>query len=88
MRTFFKKIFVFHGLLLFFTSSLKAQDYTRRPVLESLVTSPAVYGGFSPRTYLAIEELKDEVDLSGFEIINVHGDCYNCSGENCHLRLF
>lgn len=82
MRTFFKKIFVFHGLLLFFTSSLKAQDYTRRPVLESYVTSPAVYGGWCPRQYEQIELLKDEVDLSGFEIINVHGDCYNCSGED------
>lgn len=82
MKTAVKKISALSMLLLVFATSLNAQDYTRRPVLESYVTSPAVYGGFCPNTYLAIELLKDEVDLSGFEIINVHGDCYNCSGEN------
>ena len=82
MKTFFKKILVFHVLLLLFTSSLNAQDYTRRPVFESFVTSPAVFGGWCPRMYQVVEHLKDNIDLSGFEIINVHGDCYNCSGED------
>lgn len=82
MKNFIRKYLVISGLFLALTTTLNAQDYTRRPVLESFVTSPAVFGGYCPRTYLAIEQLKDEVDLSGFEIINVHGDCYNCSGEN------
>jgi hypothetical protein len=83
MSNLLQRFVIFNALFLVFTTSLNAQDdYTRRPVLESYVTSPAIYGGFSPRQYLSIELLKDEVDLSGFEIISVHGDCYNCSGED------
>ena len=52
----------------------------KKVVIEGFVTSPAIYGGFTPRAYQTFAQFGDRHTLDEYEIIIVHGDCYNCSG--------
>ena len=67
-------------LPLLFITSLHAQEAKKKVVIEGLVTSPAIYGGYTPRAYQTFAQFGDRHTLDDYEIIIVHGDCYNCSG--------
>jgi hypothetical protein len=71
--------FILFIQFLFVFSSL-AQDVKKKVVIEGFVTSPAIYGGFTPRAYQTFAQFGDRHTLDEYEIIIVHGDCYNCSG--------
>ena len=75
IRTYF---ILFIQFLFVFTSI--AQELKKKVVIEGFVTSPAIYGGFTPRAYQTFAQFGDRHTLDEYEIIIVHGDCYNCSG--------
>lgn len=64
-------------LPLLFITSLHAQEAKKKVVIEGLVTSPAIYGGYTPRAYQTFAQFGDRHTLDDYEIIIVHGDCYN-----------
>lgn len=74
-----KKI-VFIFLFNFIITSSFAQEVKKKVVIEGYVTAPAIYGGHAPKAYQTFEQFGKNNTLEEYEIIVVHGDCYNCSG--------
>ncbi len=63
-----------------FAFPTQAQEVKKKVVIEGFVTSPGIFGGFCPRAYQTFAELGDIKSQEDYEIIMVHGNCYNCSG--------
>jgi hypothetical protein len=63
-----------------FVFSVQSQEVKKKVVIEGYVTSPAIYGGFTPRAYQTFAQFGDRNSLDDYEIIIIHGNCNNCSG--------
>ena len=63
-----------------FAFPTQAQEVKKKVVIEGFVTSPGIFGGFCPRAYQTFAEFGDIKSQEDYEIIMVHGNCYNCSG--------
>ena len=69
-------LFLFH----FIINASFAQEVKKKVVIEGYVTAPAIVGGYAPKAYQTFEQFGKSNTLEEYEIIVVHGDCYNCSG--------
>ncbi len=75
-----KKLVLFIAFTIGMIGSIFAQDVKKKVLIEGYVTSPAIFGGFTPRAYQTFAQFGDRHSLDDHEIIIVHGNCYNCSG--------
>ena len=75
-----KKLVLFIAFTIGMIGSIFAQDVKKKVLIEGYVTSPAIFGGFTPRAYQTFAQFGDRNSFDDYEIIIVHGNCYNCSG--------
>jgi hypothetical protein len=75
-----KKIYLLLLFQFLYFSFSQSQEVKKKVVIEGYVTAPAVIGGYAPKAYQTFDKFGKNNKLEDYEIIVVHGNCYNCSG--------